>query len=242
MRAMIFLFGLVLATPALALDDYDDCLALIASEPERARKEARAWATLEGGPAARHCLALALIETGDRSEAIDELIGIAVEEVSLESPARADILVQAGEMLVERDELLTATVVANQALGLAPKSLEALGLRAAIALAKDDYRAAFEDLERGLSGGRVNARLLLLRASAHRRTGSLIPARDDAVYATEIAPGSASAWLEGGRIEAALKDKPSARQSLLEAIDLDRDGPIGATARNVLQRMEAGLD
>lgn len=240
----IFLATLIgLATsPAHAVDDYDACLAMIADDPSRAEREAGDWARYgNGGAAARHCYALALIEIGAPVRAADELIATASEEADLPDQARADILVQAGELLVETDYTSTAQVVASQALQLVPNDPSALGLRAAVRLASGNPRSALRDLDKALQSNRQDVRLLLRRASAHRRLGNPVPARDDANFATELAPDRAEAWLERGRIEAQLGDKPGARKSLLKAIELDRDSKIGRAAQLALQRMEAGI-
>ena len=245
MRAMFFgLMGFWAMLPsAWAFDDYDGCLAMIAQDPQQAERLAGDWARFgNGGAPARHCYALALLEIGAPSKAIDELLGIAAEESSLTDPARSDVLVQAGDLLLEEGDDLTASVVAEQALRLTPKSGNALGLRAAVRIAKGAFADALTDLNEAISRDGPTPRLLLLRASAHRQSGGLIEARDDATYATELAPELAAAWLERGRVEARIRDRDSARDSLLEAIALDRDGKIGKTAQNVLQRMEAGID
>ena len=245
MRVVIGAFaGLLLSAPPVsAVETYDQCLELIAKDPRQAEREAGDWARFGGGGAsARHCYALALIEIGAPSKAIDELLGIAAEEASLTDPARADVLVQAGEMLLDEGDDVTAGVVAEQALRLAPRNGAVLALRAAVRIARGAYRDALTDLNEAINRDGPLPRLLLLRASAHRQSGALIEARDDATYATELEPRMAEAWLERGRIEARIKDRDNARDSLLEAIALDRDGDIGKTAQNVLQRMEAGID
>lgn len=230
------------ATSALAVDDYDTCIAMIADDPAKAEQEAGDWARYGGGgAAARHCYALALIEIGAPVRAADELIATATEEADLPDQARADILVQAGELLIETDYPATAEIVAGQALQLVPNDPGALGLRAAVRLANGSPRTALQDLNKALQIKGEDIRLLLRRASAHRRLNSPVPARDDANFATELAPERADAWLERGRIEAKLGDKPGARTSLLKAIELDRDGKIGRAAQLALQRMEAGV-
>lgn len=236
------LIGMATST-AYAVDDYDTCVAMIADDPNRAEREAGEWARYGGGgAAARHCYALALIEIGAPVRAADELIATASEEADLPEQARADILVQAGELLVETDYPATAEIVAGQALQLVPQDAGALGLRAAVRLANGSPRSALSDLNKALEKKGKDVRLLLRRASAHRRLGNPIPARDDASFATELAPERADAWLERGRIEVKLGDKPSARVSLLKAIELDRDGKVGTAAQLALQRMEAGLE
>ena len=44
-----------------------------------------------------------------------------------------------------------------------------------------------------------------------------------------------------GLAEAGLNDRPAARRSFLEAVALDRDGPVGTSAQLALQRMDAGI-
>ncbi|MEM6661681.1 MAG: hypothetical protein AAF666_05825 [Pseudomonadota bacterium] len=240
MRVAIMAAAALFAGPALAVDDYDDCLALLAQDPVRAEQEAGDWARFGGGAPARHCYALSLLELGAVGTAIDELIGIASEEPDLEKPERAAMLVQAGELLLDENDDLTAQVVAEQAVQLDPNSRDGFGLRGALKLRAGEPRAALRDLNIALEGGRVNARFLSLRSAAKRRLGRLIAARDDSIYATEVAPDSARVWLERGRVETALDDKPSARQSFLRAIDLSRGQELEALAQLALQRMEAG--
>lgn len=230
------------ASPALAIDDYDACLDLIATDAARAEREAGEWARYGGGPGARHCYALALIAIGAPSRGIDELLGIAAEEPDLEPDARADILVQAGDLLLDESDQVTASLVAEQALRLDPRNPSAFVLRAKLKLRAGDVREAVRDLDTALKARPGTARFLALRASGHRRLGSHIEARDDASFATEADPSDPSAWLERGRAEAALKDPHAARFSFLEAIALDRDGNVGKSAQRALQRMEAGLE
>ena len=227
--------------PAAAVDDYDGCIGLIEGDPALASREAAAWIGAGGGAPARHCRALALIATGAESSAVDELLGIAAEEPDLSPQARAEVLVQAGEMLLDQGDTVTASTVAGQALALAPGDPGATGLAAAASLADGDAAGALRALDTALAGGEPTPRLLLLRAAAQRQLGQLVAARDDAEHATELAPELASAWLERGRAAAGLGDRPDARDAFLRAIELDREGEVGAAARTALQRMEAGL-
>lgn len=246
MRAVGFRLAPALATvaaavPATAIEDYDACVRMIADTPDQAEREAAAWASAGGGAAARHCRALALIALGAASSAIDELLGIAAEEPGLTPEARAEVLVQAGEMLLDEGDGVMARAVAGQALALAPRERDAIGLSAAVLLSEGDASGALSELDSALAGGDATPRLLVLRAAAQRRLGSLVAARDDAEHATELAPESASAWLERGRVAAGLGDPADARKALLRAIELDRGGKLGMAAQNTLQRMEAGI-
>ena len=241
----LMLHGAVLVAsvpPAYAVDDYDACLDLIGSDPARAEREAGDWARYGGGAGARHCYALALIAIGAPSRGIDELLGIAAEEPDLEPDARADILAQAGDLLLEEGDRLTANIVVEQALRLDARNAAGLALRARLKMETGEIRAAVRDLDEALKRNPSSPRFLSLRASAYRQLGRHIEGRDDAAFATEAAPNDPAAWLERGRNEAALKDLIAARYSFLEAINLDRGGEIGKAAQLALQRMEAGIE
>ncbi|MEM0988263.1 MAG: hypothetical protein AAGK00_05240 [Pseudomonadota bacterium] len=248
MRAWIsFAAVATLVVPAWAaapdqVRDYDVCIALVENTPDDAVRLAGEWARYGGGAPARHCYALALIAVGAPSRAVDELLALAAEEPDLSAEARADVLIQAGEMLLDLNELAAAAFAAGEALRLKPSDRDALGLRGAVKAADGDLPGAIQDYDRALAGNQPVALILLRRAAARRLLGTLVAARDDAVFATEVDPGFAEAWLERGRIEARSGNKPAARVSLLQAIDLDREGSTGRQAQLVLQRMEAGLE
>ena len=59
-------------SPGLAAR-YDDCVAIIEAVPETAINAARSWMEEDNDPAARHCLALALVRLGRFEEAASEL-------------------------------------------------------------------------------------------------------------------------------------------------------------------------
>lgn len=231
----------LVSSTALAVEDYDACLALVQSDAPRAEQEAGDWARFGGGAAARHCYALALLAIGAPLRAADEMIGAAVEEPGLTEVSRSDLLVQAGEVLVDEDDLLTAAVVAEQALRLTPQGPGALGLRGAVRVANGELPAAIRDLDLAIERGGPKPRWLLRRAAALRQRGQLVAARDDASFALELAPNDPVAWLEQGRIQAGLKEMAEARRALLRAIELDRNGEVGRAAQLAIQRMEAGL-
>ncbi len=243
MRAIVLcVAGVLIAGPAVAVQDYDACVALIGTDAERALREATDWAAFGGGAAARHCRALALIATGAPSQAIDELLGMAADEPGMTPEARAAVLAQAGEMLMDAGDMVTARAVSAQALALAPAEPDAVALAASLRLADGDAAGAKALLDDSLAGGGSRSpRLLVLRAASDRALGEMAAAREDAVRATDLAPGMATAWLERGQVAARIGDKPGARTALLRAVELDRDGKVGAAARRAIQRMEAGI-
>lgn len=74
--------------------EYERCLGLLATEPETAATNARAWAERGGGEPAIHCLALSRLARGEPADAAEELERLAIASAS--PPAtRAALLEQA---------------------------------------------------------------------------------------------------------------------------------------------------
>lgn len=232
--------GLVLAAgPAAAVGDYDACLALAADDPARAEVEAARWVAAGGGSAARHCRALALLGLGAGHRAAELMAGIAAEDRALHDQVRADMLVEAGRIWLGLGALEAGQAAVDRALKLAADPRPALVLSARLKAEAGDWPGAEAALERALARGAPDAGILVLRASARLRLGQLVAARADLAWAAELAPDDPALWLETGALEAAGGNRDAARAAWLKAIELDREGPVGAAARLRLQRMEA---
>ena len=234
-------FGLIGASagPATA-GTYDDCVALAGSDPARAEIEAHRWARDGGGAAAQHCRALALLALGAERRAAELMVAIAADDRTLPDEVRSEMLIEAGEIYLGLGELALGRSVASRALLLARAPRAALTLSARLKAEQGDWRGAVNDLDGALARGEPDAGLLVLRASAKVHLGERVAARADLLWAAEIAPELSSVWLERGALEALSGDRDAARAAWLRAIELDRDGIVGAAARLRLQKMEAG--
>ena len=243
MRALLVGAFCVSAMPAWAVEDYKACLNLIEQDKAQAVTEAGEWARYgKGGVLARHCYALALLATGAPLSAADELMAAAAEEPGLSDIERSNLMVQAGEILLDAGEDLSPAIAAEQALRLAPQNPAAVGLRAAIKLAGGNHGGALKDLDAAISVGGPKAEYLTLRAAAKRLSGQGTAARDDAVWATELDPNYARAWMERGRAEAMIRDQHNARQSFFKVMDLAKGTDLARAAQLALQRMDTGAD
>ena len=227
-----------LAGPATA-GPYDDCVALVATDPARAELEAHRWAQAGGGSPARHCRALALLALGAGHRAAELMVAIAADDRTLPDEVRSEMLIEAGEIYLSLSELDLGRSVASRALLLARVPRAALTLSARLKAEQSDWRGAVNDLDGALARGEPDAGLLVLRASAWLHLGERAAARGDLLQATGIAPELASIWLERGALEALSGDRDAARAAWLRAIELDRDGVVGEAARLRLQKMEA---
>ncbi|MEL6479570.1 MAG: hypothetical protein AAFR17_19765 [Pseudomonadota bacterium] len=239
MRAWASLLIVLAAGPAASVEDYDACTALIAADPARAAAESASWARFDGGWPARHCHALALLALGAERKAALELLEIGAGAGELPPEVRAEMFVDAGEILLDLGELGEAAQAVDRADRLAPRSRGARILSSTLSARFGDWQGAERDLSTAIDQSGVDAELLLLRATAKRRQGDRVGARSDAYWASELAPENPSVWLEIGEVEAALGNRPMARDAWLAAIRLaGEDDPLAAFARQKLQRLE----
>ena len=222
-----------------AAGPYDDCVALVATEPGRAEVEAQRWVQAGGGSPARHCRALALLAQGAERRAAELMVAIAADDRTLPDEVRSEMLVEAGDIFLGLGDLALGSAVATRALLLARKPRAALSLSARIKADQGDWQGAVNDLDGALAAGEPDAGLLVLRASARLHIGEHVAARADLSLAAEIAPDLASVWLERGTLEALSGDRDAARAAWLRAIELGRDGIVAEAARLRLQTMEA---
>jgi len=242
MRRLRSLGALMLLTAqadAADLRDYSACVDLVVRAPEAAEQAALAWADRGGGWGARHCRAMALVALGAERSAAEELVAIGSEAGDLPDPVRADMFEQAGEILLGLGAVEPAAEAVDRALNLAarPSGYE---LRARLAAERGDWGAALADLDRALAEGQPEPGRLILRASAKRRLGRLVAARDDAAWALELAPDDPAGWLEMGSIRAETGDRDGARAAFAEVLRLTPGGSLAEAARLRIQALETG--
>lgn len=231
------------ATPALAVEDYDSCVALIDKDPASAETEAGQWVAAGGGTPARHCRALALAAQGADRRAAELLSAIAADDRTLPGQVRAEMLVQAGELYLGLADIAAGRAAANGAMKLATDPRPVLVLSARLDAEAGDWQAAVGDLDRALARGEPEAEILVLRAAARLHLHQAVAARADLAWAEELAPASPSLWLEKGALAAAEGDRATARAAWLKAIELDEPGgAVAAAARLRLQKMDTGAD
>ncbi|MGD1870028.1 MAG: hypothetical protein ACFB0F_11080 [Neomegalonema sp.] len=216
---------------------YEDCVALAATDANAAREKAAQWEAIGGGPEARHCGAIALIGLGAERDAAKILTELGVEANSMALPDRSAALSLAGDLWLRNNQEEIAREAYLRASQLAPNDRAPLIGAAKAAAAIEDWNASRDSLTRALELNPADAEALTLRAAAHRRMGEVSMALDDAVKATRLAPEAAIAWFERGAAERAMGSKAAAQEAWLRAAILDPDGPAGELARLNLQRL-----
>lgn len=227
-----------LASPALAVSDYEECVNLATLDPERTLVDAQAWLDATGSVAAKHCMAIAQGELGAHRTAANTLSDIA-NAAGLDDATRISTLIEATRQwrLAGRPEAARSTIDSALRIGA---DAEALIERSTLLAADRDWEAAEADLDRALAIQPRNHEALTLRAAARLRQQDAEGARRDALLALEYRPISAAAWYQLGLAEQALGLKDAARRSWLKAIDVAPGGRSAALARGAIQDMDGG--
>ena len=93
--AIVLAAGLMAISPGLAAR-YDDCVATVEAVPETGVEAARSWLEEDNDPAARHCLALALVRLGQFEAAASELTKLVDASSAAPIHHQVSLLSQAG--------------------------------------------------------------------------------------------------------------------------------------------------
>jgi tetratricopeptide (TPR) repeat protein len=243
---VLLLLPLLLPMPALAQVGWDTaehsaCLAQAAGDPAGAVERARKWEALGGGPASRHCLAVAMVGLGQYSDGAYILESL-VNEVQAQPPERSALLAEAGNAWLLANDLKRALAAFDAAIKLTSDNASLYVDRAlALALA-GDYWAAIDDLNQAevLAPDRID--VLLFRATAYRILEVYELAAADLDRLLEITPDSPEALLERGNLRRLTGDDAGARADWLRVLQLDPDGPSGDAARDNLEKLDVKQD
>ena len=222
--------------------EYEACLRLVEVRPDDAFESALAWRDRGGGDAARHCVALALVELGHYGEAALRLQRLADSLGNDSAHLRLDILGQAGQAWLLEGELARADAVQSAALKFAPDNVDLLLDRGITRAEAADYWAAIEDLSRAARLAPARADVLIFRASAYRYVGENDLARNDVDRALVIEPDNPAALLERGNLKRLAGDDAGARADWLRVTSLAENTPAGASAQANLAKLDVKVE
>lgn len=240
MRALALLPLALMTGAALAVEDYDSCVALVERDAPRAVREARIWREETGALGAMHCEALALAAAGSQRLAAERLEALAAAP-ALSPAEQASVWLQAATLRRDLGEEAAAEAALASGLAVAPGAAAAPLLieRAALRAARGDDGGAREALDSALRLAPGDPEALTLRAAARRRLGDPAGALADAEAALAADPTSAPASLERGLSAAEMGDGETARAAFLAAIAAAPEGPAAKIARAALQALDA---
>ena len=192
------------AGAARSAERFEQCVAQIDDDAERAYEEAMAWAAEAQSVNAYRCAAMALIAQNRAEDGARRLDSLASAVNPAETGLRADLLSQAGNAwLLARQpgqarSSLTRAIATVEA---DPAQLPELLVDRARAYAMErDWRHAEEDLSRALDLNARNALALRLRAAARMHQNAFDLAEADAIAATEVEPANVDNYLILGHV------------------------------------------
>lgn len=214
--SLLLAFGV--SAPALATaptrptpGNYDDCIALVESDPAQALDYAQTLESETGGIAAMHCRGLALSALGRHDEAGALLFDLAERIPFADEGARADVYAQAADDFLAAENMSQARIAIDHAIEHAPDEADYHLTRARLLALDGEWEAVRNDLSAALAENPNSAAALTLRATANRTLGHPQAAMVDIDHAIELAPHSLDALLERGRVRAAMGNVADAR-------------------------------
>lgn len=217
------------------LRKYSECMALARREPLRALPAAEKWMGEGGGLGARHCVAIAMFESGKHVQAATQLEAIA-RDMGQERPGlRAELYAQAGQAWMEAGQAENAAAAQSKALALKSDDPDLWIDRGLSYAAMRAWPRAISDFDRAIALRPRDVETIILRAASWRSAGNASKALGDAQFALKIAPEHSEALLERGFAYLALGDRKAAEADFNKVLLLVPPGSDAA------RRAQAGL-
>lgn len=214
---------------------YTECMQLARKEPLKALPAAEKWMAEGGGLGARHCVALAMFETGKHVQAATQFEAIARDMGSERPGLRAELWAQAGQAWMEAGQAENAAAAQSRALDLKAGDPDLWVDRGLSYAAMRAWPRAISDFDKALIMRPKDVEILVLRAAAWRNSGNPVRAQNDAESALKIAPDHSEALLERGFASLARGDKSVADTDFTKVLKLVPPGSDAA------RRAEIGL-
>ena len=218
---------------------YAECMNLARNAPERALGHAHAWERRGGNEGARHCRAVALLNTGAYAEAARQLEALAATIRKSGKQLKAELIAQAGQAWLISGSPDQALNAQTRALDLVGRKPELLMDRAITLASIAEYWRAIDDLNDLIDANARQHVALMLRATAWRKLGNLDLALDDIERAIAMAPGNADALLERGNIRALSGDTQGASDDWQAAIAAGPKSRASNAARENIAKQKA---
>lgn len=216
---------------------YAKCMTIARGEPERARKEAVAWASQGGGEAAEHCRAVALLGLGQYEQSAQTLEALSERIRETRPRLSIELLGQAANAWLIADKPLAAYAAQTRALKERPGDIDLL-IERSIALASSaKYWEAVDDLNAALDQAPDHVDALIFRAAAYRRLDTLELAEADITRALGLAPGNADGLLERGIIRRLKGDVRGAQSDWMEVLRIAPRSPAAEFARLNIEKI-----
>lgn len=223
------------------------CMKMVGEDPSGALDYAQAALRAGAGWQARHCRALAQLETGDEETAANDLESLArMPAGHADGPTNADqamLAREAAEAWLALGQASRARACAEYGL-TRQKQDQGLVIVLARALLAQNQTAEARDVLSGFLAvaPQASSQDYVLLATAERRMGQIGPALEHVSRALVLDPLNPEALLERGIISEQQGHAASARQDWLQVLELAPDSHEADLARQDLAVMAADPD
>lgn len=234
---------------------YRECVTAVETDAAKAVDLASRWRDVGGGIPAKHCLGLALFETGKAKNAAVAFSQAAADLESgksqlLGGPIRysaatvAALYGQAGNASLVADDPASAYQHFSRALKLlerdaGPQRGNLLIDRARSLAGMKDFKLAKADLDKAIADLPNSIDAWLLRAAAHRQLGQTAAAKADVEKAVQLAPTEPDVLLERATLLAREGDITAAEADWARIVELAPESAAAQTARANLGQGES---
>ncbi len=181
-------------------DQYADCIAVIAENPELGEASARAWAIDGGGAPAIHCAAVAHLALGRPRLAAVRLLEVAERPDAGDDDARATVLAEAALAWIDAEEPGFAEEAAEAARAAAPWRADIAIVAAKAHAAATSWQAAADAVTAAEEGEAATSEGYVIRARARRALGKNREAAEDIVRALTLDPFDLDALVLRGEL------------------------------------------
>jgi len=223
----------------LQTKEYKVCMQLTRTDPEQAYEESLGWQDRGGGPAAKHCMAVALFQLNLYPESAARLEELA-KQMPDDTPAGmvADILGHAGVAWMSAGENSKAYAAQSAALELSPMNPYILTDRAMVLFDAGKNLEAIDDLSKALTALPDQPDILIFRASAYRQVDKFDLALKDLNAALRLDPTNPEGLLERGMIFRLTGNNDAARKDWLKLIEYHDGRPAAESAKRNLELLD----
>lgn len=235
---LLILTAFLVTHDAHAVENYDECLQLIETDPPRGLTEALQWRDLGGGSPARHCVALAHAANGDLRLAAVRLQELADEIEPSSERAAAEVLAQAAAIWLQAREDARAIPAFSRAIALSPDDARLRVDLAHVLAAERRFTEAEAEVAAALRLDDLYADAYALKAMLHREQQQYDAADEALANALAIDPEQPMGRMEQALARARGGDVQGARDDLNDLIAEDPEGNIAETARRYLQQLD----
>lgn len=225
-------------TEAQHKQQYDSCMVLVDQDPAAALESALEWERQNGGDAAKHCQALAMIGLARYDDAALLLESIAQTLPQVKAPLAAQTFAQAAYAwrLAGKEQLALHDL--NEGLKLTPQDVDLLVDRALLYGESSMLFEALDDLNAASDLVPDRADIYVYRASIYIDLKEPELAEDNVVAALALAPDFPDALLQRARLRASEGDADSARADIMKILEIAPRSPPADAAQRLLEDLD----